>query len=49
MLKNNGIDNKALIVEEFIDGNLYSVDYFVSSDGGITMSKPVKVRLGIDI
>jgi hypothetical protein len=32
VLKDNGIDNKMLIVEEFIDGNLYSIDYFISSE-----------------
>ena len=49
ILKDNGIDNKMLIVEEFIDWNLYSIDYFVSSQGDITISKPLKVRLWIDI
>ena len=49
VLKDNGIDNKMLIVEEFIDGNLYSIDYFISSEWDITISKPLKVRLWIDI
>ncbi|QFR39493.1 ATP-grasp domain-containing protein [Candidatus Gracilibacteria bacterium 28_42_T64] len=48
-LKSRGVDSKILIVEEFIDGKLYSVDYFVSGDGDITVSKPIKVRLGIDV
>ncbi len=43
------VDNKELIVEEFIDGNIYSIDYFVSIWWEIHISKPVKVRLGIDV
>ena len=43
------IDNKVLIVEEFIDWQLYSIDYFVSDDWFISVSKPIKVRLWIDI
>jgi len=38
-----------LIVEEFIDGKMYSVDYYVDFDGNVLMSKPVKVKLGIDV
>jgi hypothetical protein len=48
-LKNKGIDTHELIVEEFIDGKLYSIDYFVDQEGNTFISKPVKVKLGIDI
>jgi hypothetical protein len=44
-LKARGVDNKDLIIEEFITGKLYSVDYFVSSEGEVRISKPVKVKL----
>lgn len=48
-LKSRGVDNKMLIVEEFIDGKMYSVDYYVDFEGNVLMSKPVKVKLGVDI
>jgi len=48
-LKSKGIDTHELIVEEFIDGQLYSIDYFVDQNGETFISKPVKVKLGIDI
>jgi hypothetical protein len=31
-LKSKGIDTHELIVEEFIDGKLYSIDYFVDQE-----------------
>ncbi|MGB2110558.1 MAG: ATP-grasp domain-containing protein [Patescibacteria group bacterium] len=43
------MDTNELIVEEFIDGQLYSIDYFVDQNGDTFISKPVKVKLGIDI
>lgn len=50
ILKSRWLDDRTLIVEEFIDGTFYSVDYFVSSDGSdVTMSRPMKVKLGIDV
>ncbi len=48
-LKSRWVDNKELIVEEFIDGKLYSIDYYVTSDRDVYVSKPVKVRLWIDV
>jgi hypothetical protein len=48
-LQSRWVDNKELIVEEFIDGNLYSIDYFVTISWEIRISKPVKVRLWIDV
>ena len=48
-LKSRWVDSKELIVEEFINWKLYSIDYFVSCDWDIRISKPVKVRLWIDV
>ena len=48
-LKNRWVDNKVLIVEEFIDGKLYSIDYFVTSYWEAIISKPVKVKLWVDV
>lgn len=48
-LKSRGVDSKELIVEEFIDGKLYSIDYFVDEEQNTYISKPVKVRLWIDV
>jgi len=48
-LKNRWIDNKLLIVEEFIDGKLYSLDYYVDHEWNTVISKPVKVFLWIDV
>jgi len=48
-LKSRWVDNKDLIVEEFIDGTLYSIDYYVNDNWETTISKPVKVRLWIDV
>lgn len=48
-LKNRWVDNKYLIVEEFIDWNLYSIDYYVDSEWNSVISKPVKVILWVDI
>lgn len=48
-LKSRWVDNKDLIVEEFIDGTLYSIDYYVNDNWDTTISKPVKVRLWIDV
>ena len=48
-LKSRWVDSKELIVEEFINWKLYSIDYFVSWEWDIRVSKPVKVRLGIDV
>ena len=48
-LKSRWVDSKELIVEEFINWKLYSIDYFVSSEWEIRVSKPVKVRLWIDV
>ncbi len=48
-LKNRWVDNKLLIVEEFINGKLYSIDYYVCHEWNTAISKPVKVLLWVDI
>jgi hypothetical protein len=48
-LEARGIDNKELLLEEFIEGTLYSIDYFVNQDWKIFSTKPVKQRLLSDI
>lgn len=48
-LKIRWVDSKILIVEEFIDGKMYSIDYFVSPEWNIVISKPVKVKLWVDL
>lgn len=47
-LQNKGIETHELIVEEFIDGKIYSVDYFVDQDWHTFLSKPMKVKLWVD-
>lgn len=48
-LKSRWVDNKYLIVEDFINWKIYSIDYFISSEWVTTISKPVKVKLWIDV
>jgi len=43
------INNKELLFEEFIDGTLYSIDYYVNQKWDIFCTKPVKQRLLSDI
>ena len=41
--------NSDLVFEEFIDGVMYSIDYYVDQEGSITDSQPVHVWLWEDI
>ena len=43
------IESDILIAEEFIDGVLYSIDYFVWADWIIRLSEPIKEKLWVDI
>ncbi len=43
--QNRWFDNDIIIAEEFIDGEMYSIDYFVDDKQNIFLSKPVKVEL----
>jgi hypothetical protein len=44
-----GFNNETLLFEEFIDGRMFSIDYFVDKNWFISMSPPVEVKLGTDI
>lgn len=48
-LKSRWVDNKELIVEEFINWKMYSIDYFITSEWEVRLTKPVKVRLWTDV
>lgn len=48
-LKSRWIDSKELIIEEFINGKMYSIDYYVNASWECFLSKPVKVRLWTDV
>lgn len=48
-LKDRWIDNKELIIEEFIDWNLYTLDYFVDENWYVYISKPAQEILWIDL
>ena len=43
--KKDNNTNTNILVEEFIDGEMYSIDYFVDEWQNIMISKPVKVEL----
>ncbi len=42
-------ESNMMIAEEFIDGKLYSIDYFVDNTGHCTISQPVLVETGKDL
>lgn len=44
-----GYQNSLFLIEEFIDGDMYSIDYFVSKEGNIIFSDPVEVSLGTEL
>lgn len=48
-LKARWIETKELIIEEFIDWNLYTLDYFVSEKWLVIFSKPAQEILWIDL
>ena len=47
--ENRGYNTSQLIVEEYIDGSMYSIDYFVNAQWKIIYSPPVQVKIGKDI
>ena len=49
IFKEKGIEWWQLIAEEFIDWDLFSIDYFVWEDWDIRISEPIKERLWVDI
>ena len=46
---NRWFESDVIIAEEFIDGKMYSIDYFVSQDGNVFMSKPIWVEMWVDL
>lgn len=44
-----GFNNETLIFEEFIDGEMFSIDYFVDKQWNTHSSPPVEVKIGTDI
>lgn len=46
---NRWFESDIIIAEEFIDGRMYSIDYFVSQEWEITMSKPIWVEMWVDL
>jgi len=46
---NRWFESSMMIAEEFIDGSLYSIDYFVDETGHCTISEPVLVETGKDL
>ena len=44
-----GYENEKFLIEEFIDGTAWSVDYFVDQNQNIYLAKPVFLEFGIDI
>lgn len=47
-LKYKKLFKQDLLIEEFIDGQMYTIDYYVDEDQHIFMSRPVLVKLWID-
>jgi len=41
--------NESFLLEEFIDGSAWSVDYFVDENWNFTLTKPAFLEFGIDI
>ena len=46
---NRWFESDVIIAEEYIDGEMFSIDYFVSQDGKISISKPIWVEIGKDL
>ena len=44
-----GFNNTSLVFEEYIDWDMYSIDYFVDKKWNISVSPPVEVKIGTDI
>ena len=48
MLENKRLTNQAILIEEFIDGKMYTIDYYVDEDQNMILSQPVFIKLWID-
>lgn len=44
-----GFSNNSLVFEEFLDGEMFSIDYFVDKFWKITLTPPVEVKIWTDI
>lgn len=49
LLKSRWVDSKVLIAEEFIDWVFYSVDYFISPEWKVVLTRPIKTKTWVDI
>ena len=47
-LRNKWLLESDIILEEYIDGDMYTIDYFVDEDQNITRPSPVKILLWTD-
>lgn len=47
-LKNKKLINQEILIEEFIDWKMYTVDYYVDEKQNITIAPPVYIKLWID-
>jgi hypothetical protein len=47
-LKNKKLWNQEIIIEEFIDGDMYTITYYVDDKQNISLSKPVFIKLWFD-
>lgn len=46
---NRWFESDLIIAEEYIDWEMFSLDYFVSEDGEISIARPVHVELGVEL
>ena len=47
-LKEKSLIDQKILVEEFIDGKMYTIDYFVDEMGNLYLTAPIYVKLWID-
>ncbi|MCK9467122.1 MAG: ATP-grasp domain-containing protein [Candidatus Absconditabacterales bacterium] len=47
-LKEKKLTEQEILLEEYIDGDMYTIDYYVDEEQKINLSKPVLVKLGVD-
>ncbi len=47
--QNRWFDSDLIIAEEYIDGEMFSLDYFVSESWEISIARPVHVELGVEL
>lgn len=48
MLKEKNLTSQNILIEEFISGDMYTIDYFVDEMGNIYSTAPIRVKLWID-